>query len=183
MRDTQKDIIDFWFEDSSPQQWFQKNPDYDALIKSRFLETYEIARQGAVDSWKNDADGVLALCLVLDQFPRNMFRDTPQAFATDSQALLVAKYAISKGLDQVVSPRKRRFVYLPFEHSENLSDQRKSLELFQTLKADDPLSYEYAQRHLDVIEKYGRFPHRNVILGRDNTPEEDHYLAQIGSGF
>ena len=183
MNDTQKDILDFWFKETQPQQWFQKNPEYDELVKSNFLETYEIARQGALDEWKNDADGVLCLCLLLDQFPRNMFRDTPQAFATDAQALLIAKYALSKGLDQVISPEKRRFVYLPFEHSENLSDQKKSLELFETMKSDDPLSYDYAVRHYEVIEKYGRFPHRNKILGRANTPEEEEYLSQAGSGF
>lgn len=183
MKDSQKDVIDFWFKESSPQQWFQKNPEYDALIKSRFIEVYEIARQGGLDDWKNDADGVLALCLLLDQFPRNMFRDTAQAFATDAQALLIVKYAINKGLDQVVSPDKRRFVYFPFEHSEHLPDQKKSLELFETLRADSPLSYEYAVRHYDVVEKYGRFPHRNAVLERENTPEEDEYLSQIGSGF
>ena len=183
MNDSQKDILNFWFKESQPQQWFQKNPEYDELIRSRFLEVYEIARQGALDEWKNDADGVLALCLLLDQFPRNMFRDTPQSFAADDQALLIAKYALSKGLDQVVSPQKRRFVYLPFEHSEKLIDQKKSLELFETLKLDDPLSYDYALRHYKIIEKYGRFPHRNTILGRDNTPEEDEYFSNGGVGF
>ena len=183
MNDTQKEILDFWFEETQPQQWFQKNPDFDQMIKSRFLEVYEIARQSGLDSWKNDADGVLCLCIILDQFPRNMFRDTPQAFATDAHALLIAKYAISKGLDQVVSPLKRRFVYLPFEHSENLTDQKKSLELFKTLKNDDPLAYDYVLRHYKLIEKYGRFPHRNPILGRENTSEEDEYFANGGTGF
>jgi len=112
-----------------------------------------------------------------------MFRDTPQAFVTDAQALLIAKYALSKGLDQVVAPGKRRFVYLPFEHSESLTDQKKSLELFEAMKAEDPLAYDYALRHYRLVEKYGRFPHRNPILGRDNTPEEDAYFAAGGTGF
>ncbi|MBL4589228.1 MAG: DUF924 domain-containing protein [Alphaproteobacteria bacterium] len=183
MNDSQKDILNFWFEESQPQQWFQKNPAFDELIRSRFLEVYEIARQGALNDWKNDGDGVLSLCILLDQFPRNMFRGSAQSFATDAQALLIAKYALSKGLDQVVSPAKRRFVYLPFEHSEHLQDQRKSVELFETMKATDPLGHEYALRHLEIVEKYGRFPHRNNILGRENTPEEEIYMSQVGSGF
>ncbi len=183
MKDSQKDIINFWFEETKPQQWFQVNPEYDELVRSKFIEIYELARQGGLDDWKNDADGVLCLCLLFDQFPRNMFRGTPQAFATDEQGLLVAKYAISKGLDQVITPDRRRFVYLPFEHSEHLTDQKKSLDLFGVMKHEYPLSYEYAVRHYDVIEKYGRFPHRNNILGRENTLEEDIYLSQEGSGF
>ncbi len=183
MNNTQQDILDFWFKESQPRQWFQKNSIFDALIKSRFLEIYESGRQGALEAWKKNADGALALCLLLDQFPRNMFRGSPQSFATDAQVLLISKYALSKGLDQVLNPEKKRFLYLPFEHSETLSDQKKSVALFEAMKADDPLGHEYALRHYDIIEKYGRFPHRNSVLGRTSTPEEDIYLAQVGSGF
>lgn len=183
MKSSQDDILHFWFEDTKPQQWFQKNPDFDASIKERFEDTYMAAKNGMLDEWRQDSDGCLALCIILDQFPRNMYRDIPQSFATDSNALLVSKYAISKGFDQVMQPLKRRFIYLPFEHSENINDQRRSVELFESMKDDDPLGYEYALKHLDVIERFNRFPHRNAVLGRINTEEEEEYLAQPGSGF
>ena len=183
MRDSQADILAFWFEETQPQQWFQTNPDFDALIRDRFSGAYDKAKSGILDDWRKDADGCLALCILLDQFPRNMFRGTPQAFATDAKALVVAKYAISKGFDQVLPPVKRRFIYLPYEHSENLSDQRKCVELFEKMTKDDPLGYDYAVRHLKVIEAYGRFPHRNKILGRMSTPDEEEYLARPGAGF
>ncbi len=183
MRDTKMEIIYFWFDETEPRLWFQKSDDFDAQIRERFLTTYEMAREGLCDHWRQDAEGCLALCLVLDQFPRNMFRGDAQAFATDGQGLLVARYALAKGFDQVLAPIKRRFLYLPFEHSERLTDQKKSVALFEAMKDEDPLGHEYALRHLDVIERFGRFPHRNHILGRDNTAEEEEYLAQPGSGF
>ena len=183
MIDSQDHVLTFWFEETTPPQWFQVNPDFDTLIKERFLDIYEKGRAGILDDWRQDADGCLALCLVLDQFPRNMFRGTPQAFATDSKALVVSKYAVAKGFDQVLPPVKRRFLYLSYEHSENLNDQRKCVELFEKMKKDDPLGHEYALKHLKVVEQFGRFPHRNVILGRMNTPEEEAYLAQPGAGF
>ena len=183
MKNSAADVLTFWFEDTKTQQWFQVNPDFDAKIRDEFEDLYKAAREGLCEDWKNDPDGCLALCLVLDQFPRNMYRDTPQAFATDKQALLIAKHAISKGFDQVLKPIKRRFIYLPYEHSENINDQRTCVELFESMKDEDPLGYEYAVKHLRVIEKFNRFPHRNSILGRDNTSEEDEYLAQPGAGF
>ncbi len=183
MRDKRHEILDFWFKDTKPQQWFQTNEEFDTLIKERFFDVYDKAAMGILDDWRTDSDGALALCLLLDQFPRNMFRETPKAFTTDNKALVVAKYAISKGLDQVLSPEKKPFIYLPFEHSENLNDQRRAVELFEKIKDVRPLQYEYAVKHLKVIEEYGRFPHRNRILGRENTPEEESYLAQPGAGF
>ena len=183
MKDFQKDILDFWFVETQPQQWFQVNEEFDRTIIARFSEPYEMAARGEFDDWQKNADGALALCILLDQMPRNMFRGTPKAFDTDKKALIVSKYAISKGLDQVLPLQKRRFIYLPFEHSENMNDQHRCVELFEKIKEDDPLGYEYAVRHLDVIEKYGRFPHRNKILNRENTSEEDEYLAQPGAGF
>ena len=132
---------------------------------------------------KKISDGALALCILLDQMPRNMFRGMPKAFETDKKALVVAKFALSKGLDQVLSVQKRRFLYLPFEHSENINDQRRCVELFEKMKDDDPLGYDYALRHLKVIEEFGRFPHRNAILARDNTPEEEAYLAKSSEGL
>lgn len=183
MKDFQKDILAFWFEETQPPQWFQVNEEFDTLIAERFTEPYEMAVAGQFDDWRNSADGTLAYCILLDQMPRNMFRGTPKAFATDDMALIVSKYAISKGLDQVLPLQKRRFVYLPFEHSEKINDQHRSVELFEKMKDEDPLGHDYAVRHLKVIETYNRFPHRNKILGRDNTPEEDEYLAQPEAGF
>jgi len=183
MKSAKDSILDFWFEQTQPAQWFQVSEEFDQAIKEQFEESYQLATDGVYDDWRNEADGALALVILMDQMPRNMFRDTPKAFATDGKALVVSKYAISKGLDQVLSAQKRRFIYLPFEHSENLNDQRRSVELFEAMKSDDPLGYEYAVKHYDVIEKYGRFPHRNKILGRDNSPEEEEYLAQPGAGF
>ena len=183
MKDARQDILKFWFEETQPPQWFQVSPEFDDAIRVRFIDAYEKAFMGIFDDWKKNEDGCLALCLLLDQFPRNMFRGKPKSFASDGKALVVSKFAIAKGFDQVLSPIKRRFLYLPFEHSENLNDQRRCVELFEKMKKDDPLGYDYALRHLKVIETYGRFPHRNVILGRMNTPEEEEYLAAPGSGF
>lgn len=183
MKDFQKDILDFWFVETKAPQWFQVNDDFDQAVIERFSEPYDMGARGEFDDWQNNADGALALCILLDQMPRNMFRGTPKAFATDKRALVIAKYALSKGLDQVLSQQKRRFVYLPFEHSENINDQKRCVELFEKMKDDDPLGYDYALRHLRVIEKFNRFPHRNKILGRDNTPEEEEYLAQPDAGF
>jgi uncharacterized protein (DUF924 family) len=183
MQDTKENILNFWFEDTSPQQWFQVNEEFDQIIYDRYFDIYERAKTGSLKDWEVDAEGCLALCLILDQFPRNMFRGKPDAFETDKAALLISKQALHKGLDQVLSPVKRRFLYLPFEHSENMQDQKKSCELFKSMQADDPLGYEYALRHMHVIEKFGRFPHRNKILGRENTPEEAEYLKEPGAGF
>ncbi len=183
MRDTRQEILHFWFEETKPQQWFQKNDDFDQQIRDRFMMTYEMARDGVCDNWKQDADGCLALCIVLDQFPRNMFRNDAKAFATDEKALMVAKYAVSKGFDQLMVPLRRRFLYLPFEHSESIDDQKKSVDFFAKMKKDDPLGHDYALRHLEVIEKFGRFPHRNAVLQRENTADEEEYLARPGSGF
>ncbi len=183
MRDTKEELIHFWFEDTAPHQWFEVNEQFDAMIIDRYLDTYERARDGKLKDWEVDAEGCLALCLVLDQFPRNMFRRAATSFATDAKALLIAKQALHKGFDQVLTPVKRRFLYLPFEHSENFQDQKKSVELFKSMQADDAMGYEYALRHMHVIEKYGRFPHRNKVLGRENTVEEVEYLNQPGAGF
>lgn len=183
MRDIKQEILHFWFEETQPAQWFQKNIDFDALIRERFLSTYRLAADGVCDIWRDDSDGALALCVVLDQFPRNIFRGQPESFATDARALLVAKHAISRGFDQTQPPVRRRFLYLPFEHSESIADQQRSVALFQSMQVDDPLGYDYALRHMEVIERFGRFPHRNAILGRQNMPDEDEYLAQPGAGF
>ena len=183
MKDFQKDVLNFWFDETKPSQWFEVNPAFDGKILERFLEPYTIAASGGLLDWTQSADGVLAYCILLDQMPRNMFRGTPKAFATDAQALKAAKQAVSKGLDKNIEVQKRRFVYLPFEHSEDINDQHRSVALFDAMKEDDATGYEYAVKHLEVIDQYGRFPHRNKILGRMNTPEEEKYLAQPNAGF
>ncbi|MEB3283447.1 MAG: DUF924 family protein [Lyngbya sp.] len=189
---TVAEILAFWFgspEDENygkPRKvWFQKNSEFDEQIRSDFLADYELASQGKLKNWKESPDSCLALILLLDQFPRNLFRGQPEAFATDSQALEVAKYAVSQGFDRQMLPVKRWFIYLPFEHSENLVDQEKSIELTRQL-SDDPdskSSIDYAIRHWEIIKQFGRFPHRNSILGRESTPEEQEFLKQPGSSF
>jgi len=183
LRDSKNEVIKFWFEEIKPQQWFQKNAAFDADISDRFMTTYEMAKKNLCSSWTNDADGVLALSIVLDQLPRNMFRDKPKAFETDYKILGIVKEALHKGLDQILPHTKRRFIYMPFMHSEELNDQKICVELFKKIKIDDPLSYEYALKHLEVIEKFGRFPHRNEILGRQSSKDELSYMKLPGAGF
>lgn len=183
MRDSRSEILQFWFEETEPRQWFQRNEAFDAIIRGRFLGIYQLARDGVCDAWMGDAQGCLSLCLVLDQFPRNMFRDHADAFATDDKALAVARHAVEKSFDRLVPPVQRRFLYLPFEHSENLSDQERSVELFATLKDHDPPGYDYARRHRDVIARFGRFPGRNAALGRETTADEIAFLRDHDEGF
>ena len=187
-----KEILDFWFgkpEDSGygkPRKfWFIKDEELDQIIKSRFTEIHQQAAMGNLDSWREQPLSCLALIIVLDQFSRNMFRGLPQAFATDAQALNYSQYAIAKIFDSQLLPVQRWFIYLPFEHSEDLADQEKSVQLCTTLTdEDDSQSYiDYAYKHFEVIKKFGRFPHRNKILGRENTPEEIEFLKQPGSSF
>lgn len=181
MRDTRQEIIHFWFSETEPRLWFQRSVEFDSIIKDRFAMTYNMARDGLCNSWNTDADGCLALCLLLDQFPRRMFRGTAAEFETDERALLIAKQAVSKGFDQVLSPEKRFFLYIPFEHSERLSDQKKNLELFKSMQDENPVAYFVAQQRYAVIEKYGRYPERNAALSRENTPEEKAYLVAKNS--
>ena len=169
--------------DSGLIKQYQKKETFYAAIRHRFKVTYDMAADGLCDAWRDDPAGCVALCVVLDQFPRNMFRGQAKAFATDGAALLTAKHAVARGFDLLVPAERRRFLYLPYEHSESLSDQKRSVELFGRMKDEDPMGYDYAVRHRDVIEKFGRFPHRNSILGRPSTPEEEAYLAQPGAGF
>jgi uncharacterized protein (DUF924 family) len=187
------EILNFWFggPDSAEfgqrrKVWFFKDPAFDAEVHERFAQDYAAAAVGRYDAWRETAHGALALIILLDQFPRNMFRDTARAFAADKQALQVAKHALAHGFDRELTPYERLFAYLPFEHSENLEDQDRSLELMGTLeKADQSLAdvLDYAQRHRAVIARFGRFPHRNRILGRESTPEEITFLGEPGSSF
>lgn len=187
-----EEILGFWFGQpgeagyGKPRKvWFVKEPAFDQEVRLRFLGDYELAAAGKLEDWQSTPAGCLALVILLDQFPRNMFRNQPKAFATDSQALAVAQYAVAQGFDRQMLPVQRWFIYLPFEHSENVDHQRRSVELFRRL-SDDPDSadtIDYAVRHLEIIERFGRFPHRNQILGRETTPEEAEFLQQPGSSF
>lgn len=187
-----EEILEFWFgkpdeaDYGKPRKvWFTKKPEFDQEVRSRFLETYRQAAAGELDDWKAEPLSCLALIILLDQFPRNMFRGQPEAFATDPQALAYAKYAVERGFDKQLLPIQRQFVYLPFEHSENLADQHQCLELVSTLKdyPDCASGVDYAHRHFKVIKRFGRFPHRNKILGRQTTSEEVEFLKQPGSSF
>ena len=182
MRDTKHEIVHFWFNETEPQLWFQRSDDFDARIKDRFSVNYDMAKDGLSNHWASDAEGALALCLVLDQFPRRMFRGQAAAFETDERALLIAKQAVSRGFDQLLRHEQRFFLYMPFEHSERMSDQKRNLELFKAMEKENPLAYAVAQRRYNTVEKYGRFPERNKALGRDTTPEEQDYLNTLG-GF
>ena len=186
------DILEFWFgAPDSPElsrnrrQWFGKSDAFDGVIRERFLATYEAAAAGRLDGWADRPLAALALVLTLDQFARNMFRGTPRAFATDARALAVARGTVSRGFDAAYVPVQRWFAYLPYEHAEDLAMQAESLALFDGLRRD-PASAStlgYAMRHYAVIERFGRFPHRNAILGRTSTPEELAFLATPGSSF
>jgi uncharacterized protein (DUF924 family) len=186
------EVREFWFgahdrpEFGRPRAcWFQKSDAFDALVRDRFLSTHEAAAAGALDAWAARPLSALALAVVLDQFPRNMFRGSPRAFATDARALALAREAVAQRFDDVLLPVQRWFVYLPFEHAEDLDAQRGSLRLFERLATDaaGAGTFTYAMRHYAVIERFGRFPHRNAILGRASTPEEIAFLAQPGSSF
>jgi len=185
-------LLDFWFgPHGDPERgtmravWFGKDPAFDALIREKFHDDVLEAGRGRLDGLSATADGVLTLLILLDQFPRNMFRGGPQAFAYDGKARAVARLAVGMGLDKVLSPVERIFIYLPFEHSEDMEDQIRSVALFKTLP---PVSWrdevvDYAIRHHDIIARFGRFPHRNALLGRSSTAEELTFLQQPDSSF
>lgn len=178
---TVTDILRFWFEELEEAQWFKVDPALDALIRARFSTVYEdIARQPPEDATSVPAVA-LATVIVLDQFPRNMFRGTPRAFATDRQALHVASEAVDLGIDVLLTPQERVFLYLPFEHAEDGAAQAQSVALFEKLGEESFL--DYARRHKVIIDRFGRFPHRNAILGRTSTAEELAFLKEPGSSF
>jgi uncharacterized protein (DUF924 family)/predicted ester cyclase len=185
-------VLDFWFGvEGEPgygefrQAWFTKDPAFDEEIRERFLEGYTEAAAGGYDSWMDEARGALALAILLDQFPRNMFRGDAQTHATDEKAREVARHAIERALDRELPPFQRQFLYMPFMHSEDLEDQRRSVELFRFLATEPGAAdvTEYAVGHMEIVERFGRFPHRNAILGRETTPEEAKFLEGPNSSF
>jgi uncharacterized protein (DUF924 family) len=171
-----KDVVTFWRE-AGPERWFTKDAAFDAEIKRRFLPTYEAAAAGKLRDWENSAEGALALLILLDQFPRNMFRGDKRAFATDPLARAVTAGALIKGFDAQAGDM-RAFFYLPFEHSEDMADQERCLALYKA--AGDADGLKWAELHAVITRKFGRFPHRNAALGRTTTPEEQAFLDSGG---
>jgi len=188
---TAQDVLDFWFADDSAVRWFVRDDEFDAQIRARFGATHEAATRGELDHWTATAQGWLALLIVLDQFSRNIHRDDVRAWAQDPQAQALALAGIERGDDEQLAPLQRVFAYMPLEHAEDLALQQQSVALFRALamhvRPRERSQYEgyldYAQRHCAVIVRYGRFPHRNAVLGRQNTVDEREYLTQPGSGF
>ncbi|MGY8627398.1 DUF924 family protein [Chromobacterium violaceum] len=187
-----EEVLAFWFDASDDgalnrprEAWFRRDDAFDAEIRRRFLPLWQELAAGELVIDAGDARAALAWLIAADQFPRNLFRGEARAFSSDVLAREGARLVISQGLDQALPPVARVFVYLPFEHSEDIADQRLSLRLFQALDTALPGSnyYDYAQRHERVIAEFGRFPHRNAALGRTSTPAELSYLAQPGAGF
>jgi len=179
-----QDILEFWFGQDR-KAWFEKRPAFDEEIRTRFLETYEMALAGGLAAWRIAPKSCLALVILLDQFPRNMFRGTARAFAADALARDSALAILDQAWDKNMSADERMFAYLPFEHSESLADQERCLSLMREIAgtpgtADLP---QWAEKHLVIIRRFGRFPHRNAMLGRASTPEEAEFLKQPGSGF
>jgi len=176
-----RDVINFWFEEIEPKQRFKKDPEFDELIKERFGDTHRQATAGELYTWREHPLDALAEVIVLDQFSRNMFRDTAQAFAYDSLALVLAQEAIRRKLDAELEPSFKSFLYMPFMHSESVEIHEIAMFLFDQPGLEDNFNYEV--KHKEIIDRFGRYPHRNEILGRESTAEELEFLSQPGSSF
>jgi uncharacterized protein (DUF924 family) len=177
MMATPRDVLDFWFKETDPKLWFANDAALDARIREQFEETWHAARDGKLEDWKSNADGALALVIVLDQFSRNMYRGKAGAFSTDALARAAADRAIRHKFDLEMPVSVRAFFYLPFMHSENMSDQERSVTLTGERVGKDSTNYPFATGHRDIIARFGRFPARNQALGRASTPEEAAFLA------
>jgi len=180
-------ILEFWFGNTDADdygrdrpEWFVKNAAFDAEISAKYIRVLEAARVGQLDMMADSPEGAVALVVVLDQFSRNVYRNDARAFENDAHALRLARDALERGFDAEVTSVMRKFLYLPFEHSESLADQERSLALFATL---DGQSLEWAQKHHAIIDRFGRFPHRNAVLGRISTPAEKAFLTEPNSSF
>ena len=186
---TAEDVLKFWFEGKPNlfrrRRWFKHDEQFDARCRERFEFTVRAAMDGALDNWATTPAGALALVIVLDQLPRNIHRGTHLAYAGDAHARRIAREALNQGFDAKLTPVQRMFLYLPFEHSEDLPDQDLSVRLFSALALAPGLEkvHESAKRHRKVIRRFGRFPHRNGALGRTSTPSEQAWLAEHGRGF
>ncbi len=185
-----EEVLAFWFGREGDEgygefrkAWFERNEDFDREIINRFAGLHERAASGELDSWKEEPESSLALIIVLDQFPRNMFRGDPRSWATDGAALETSKHAVERAYDRELPAFQRSFIYMPYMHSENLEDQKRCVELFELMGESGKNNVEFAVGHKDIIEKFGRFPHRNEILGRETTREEAEFLTGSGSSF
>jgi len=181
MIDKSKEVMKFWFEELTPKQWFNSSDELDAKICDRFGMIHDAAAKGELESWRVTPEGSLAEIIVLDQFSRNIYRGKPGAFANNLGALVLAQEAIRKGFHIKVETFKRSFIYIPFMHSESLKVHKKAVRLFNEPGMED--SFDYEIKHKNIIERFGRFPHRNEILGRKSTAEEIEFLTQPGSSF
>ncbi|HSW16255.1 MAG TPA: DUF924 family protein [Ramlibacter sp.] len=173
---TAHDVVAFW-QDAGPKRWFDRDDAFDAEFTQRFMSAHEAAALGELDHWADTPHGALALLILLDQFPRNAFRGQARTYATDAQALRVAQAAVDAGRHRLVEPALQRFFQLPFTHSENMQDQDRSVALAGELPDD---SLRWARHHRDIVARFGRFPHRNALLGRESTEEEKAFLAEGG---
>jgi uncharacterized protein (DUF924 family) len=183
------EVLDFWFgREGEPgygefrEAWFTKDPEFDQRVRDRFEALHEAAAAGELDDWKEEARSCLALVILLDQLPRNMYRGDPRSYATDYKAQETAEHAVDRAFDRELPAFQRMFLYMPFMHSEDLAHQRRSVELFRALGGENDAT-GYAVRHMEIVERFGRFPHRNEVLGRQTTPEEAEFLTQPGSSF
>ncbi len=171
---THKNILDFWFAESTKKLWFNSTTEFDDYIRLKYQALWKQASEGQLECWQNTPLGALALVIILDQFPLNMFRGTAKSFSTESHAIIISRAAISNNFDKQLSVTQLPFLYMPLMHSENLEDQNYSVHLIEQAKLEN---IRFAKHHRNIIEKYGRFPHRNEILVRKSTTEELEYLA------
>ncbi|MDG2175557.1 MAG: DUF924 domain-containing protein [Gammaproteobacteria bacterium] len=178
---TASDILSFWFEEISSKQWFKQDSDFDALIKERFLSVHQCASSGELFTWRDTATGRLAEIIVLDQFSRNIFRNHPDAFASDNLALVLAQEAVNGGALEALEQRQQAFLIMPYMHSESGIIHEEAVKLFSRPGLEFNLDFEH--KHKDIIDQFGRYPHRNALLGRESTPEEEKFLSQPGSSF
>ena len=174
-------ILDFWFNEIDSMLWFKKDETFDIQLRQRFGHAWHAASAGELFDWRNNIEGRLAEIIILDQFSRNLFRDLPQSFSCDGMALVLAQEAIATGLSDKLSPPQRGFLYLPFMHSESPLIHQQALELYRAL--NNPLHLDYELQHKAIIDRFGRYPHRNHILGRVSSAEEEAFLLQPGSSF
>lgn len=181
MNETPHSVLHFWFQETPPELRFSKNESFDRKIRDRFLSTYEQIREGAFEDWKDSAEGTLALIIILDQFSRNMFRDTARMFESDEQALAIALEGIQMGRDKEIPIEQRAFFYMPLMHSEDIKVHDQALQLFSAPGLENNLKFEFL--HRNILDKFGRYPHRNKILGRTSTEQEIEFLKTPGSSF
>lgn len=197
---TPRDVLDFWFgeldgdgraDEAHRKRWWKKDPDFDATIRSKFLDVYERIAGGELEDWRDTAKGALAYVIVLDQFSRNMFRDRARMYAADHLAVTATQDAVARGFDHALGPAERTFLYMPLMHAEELEAQQTCVRLFEQMHeqlegaaaASIAGNIDYAKQHRDIVERFGRFPHRNAILDRPTTDEEAAFLTQPGSSF